>query len=137
MLACASLSCTGKHSSFWKPGLNYHVTLSGSGVLDKNKLGTDSEITAVVHLDSVARDSLYGSYQATRGDIGRLLVQSTSEPGEFVGRVRGDSVDLEFEPRVRDGSLRLSGTLQAALVNGRWVRGSHLRESGRFRIERQ
>jgi hypothetical protein len=69
-----------------------------------------------------------------RGDLSTLLTPSSFKPGEVVGKTAGDSSWFELEPRVNDGSLRLSGAMHNGALTGRWVRVSNLPAWGGFRL---
>jgi hypothetical protein len=126
-------------SSFWKAGSAYEITLQRSRRPDPAAESTAAmqDVAVLFHLDTIAADSLYGRYDVIGGRITELLVRTDSDPGEVVGAVRGDSVELVFEPRVRGGSLRLRWVARGPTAAGVWEKMSHLHDSGQFRIIRR
>lgn len=136
-LAWVTMSCASERRPFWESRSSYEITLdqpSDSALPTAESSAISQPVVLVFRLDSLVRDSLRGRYEVKQGNIRDVLVQDNSDPGEAIGIVSGDSIQLTFEPRVRDGSLRLDGVATGGNATGVWEKSSHLHGSGKFRI---
>lgn len=93
--------------------------------------------TVRVHVDSMARDSVFGSY--TPGNVhalGVMVGRATPGPQLFAGIVGDGRLSLTLSPDARDAGLVLEGTSAGDAGEGSWRIESGATK-GRFRISRR
>jgi hypothetical protein len=72
-------------------------------------------------VDSLARDSLYGTYDADFRHFGVMVGGVKEAPHRFAGHLVSDSLEIELAPDVADGGLHLRGRRQVDRgFAGRW-----------------
>ena len=82
------------------------------------KLLLDS-IDVTIQIDSIHRDSLYGTYQARLAALG-LMASPVDGSRNLAGRFESSSFEIELNPWVNDAGLWLRGRLAGALATGTW-----------------
>lgn len=97
---------------------------------------TDTSIVRV-HVDSIARDSVFGSY--TPGNLhalGVMVGRATPGPQLIAGTIGAGQLSLTLSPDARDAGLVLEGTSDGDAGEGNW-RVESGTTKGRFHISRR
>jgi hypothetical protein len=105
--------------------------------LQQAAVRTTDASTVRIHVDSMARDSVFGSY--TPGDLhalGVMVGRATPGPQLFAGNVGKGRLSLTLSPDARDAGLILEGTSAREAGEGSW-RVESGATKGRFQISRR
>lgn len=126
-------------SAFWEVNRSYlvelHATRRWPLPLEWQDFRPLSDsLRIVIRLDSMTRDSLFGSYDGNLRILGVRAGTSADTSRRVIGRIAGDSVHLTVEPAVRHGELWLTGVLVGEELRGQWVTNASPRIEGRFEI---
>ncbi len=90
-------------------------------------------LTAHMAVDSVRRDSVFGTYSADFLHLGIMAGRAGTTSQAFVGSARGSAVDLELSPDATDAGLRLTGKSTGNGAAGTWSVEAG-RAEGRFTL---
>jgi hypothetical protein len=90
--------------------------------------------TAVVlSVDSVRRDSVFGTYTANFRQIGVLAGRAGPGPQIFVGRQAESRISLRLTPDATDAGVLLEGVSSNGVLAGTWRTIGH-QAAGEFRL---
>ena len=112
LVALALCGCASRHDvdAFWRPGARYALTLRAGG---------DSTVALALAVDSVARDTAFGS--ASAGPVRPFPVAFRAIGGDqFVATRDRERWRLRLNPQVTDTGLLLSGELSHGRLRGAW-----------------
>ena len=128
-------SCSPKgQGAFWTGPGSYEVSLMGSGEQPlRDTTGKADTLVVLVHVDSIARDSLFGSYESDFRRVGLMVGRASPGPQYVVGRISGGASSLELTPDATDAGLLLEGKVAGRAMHGTWHTEAHGR-SGLFTL---
>lgn len=124
--ALAACRSSDQHD-FWAAPAEYILTLR---VTNRASLTPELErafaplvdtTTVLLKIDSVAEDSLHGSYVADFRHFGVAVGAVGPEPQLVAGEFKGDSLALVLTPNATDAGMILRGVFKGASVSGRWM----------------
>lgn len=129
----AMADCRGaERRDFWQAGREYVLEMR---VVNRPALTAElqqyfaplSDTSRVVlRLDSLIRDSVYGTYDANFRHLGVIIGAVGPAAQQFAGRASDDSIDIQLSPNAADAGLWVRGQWHGHSLTGRWAteRGS-------------
>lgn len=137
-LLLVAVACrTDNGGSLWSPGRRYDLALvvtKRSAMTPERQAATAplvDSLTVPMTVDSVRRDSVFGTYAVDFIHLGVMVGRAGPGPQVFAGRVAGSAVNLELSPDATDAGLHLTGRSTRTGVEGTWSIESE-RTEGRF-----
>ncbi len=127
-------------ATFWQNGQTYelamHVATRSPSLQAKRDSGTLKDtVFASLEVDSVAGDSIFGSYSADWRVLGVWLGAMPPSPQRFAGRVSGSEFGFNLAPHVVDAGAGFHGLVRGSEAHGSWgVDGGAV--SGEFQLTR-
>jgi hypothetical protein len=124
LLAIASCSVSSTER-FWQRGDVYDLTMRVTQRSPSLQAARDSGrlrdmIQVSLRVDSIAADSVFGSYQADWQPLGMWIGNTPPTPQRFAGRLTANELSITLSPAVIDASARLHGTLVDGSGHGTW-----------------
>jgi hypothetical protein len=124
---CLAAACqTSLKKDFWLAPGDYDVQLvvKKRGALTPELRQALSRLsdTALVHmrLDSVARDSIFGTYTGEIHTLGIMAGRVTPGPQAVAGSIRNGRFSLELSPDATDAGVILDGEVADGQAIGTW-----------------
>jgi hypothetical protein len=110
------------------PGI-YEVRLTGESASRPllNTAGQIDTVVVLVHVDSIAHDSIFGTYEAEFHRVGLMVGRASPGPQYVAGVIKGDSMHFELTPDATDAGLLLEGSSDGRGVRGTWHTEAHAR----------
>jgi len=100
---------------FWQAGRHYTIRMRVTNraplipELERAWAPLSDTTSVALRLDSLARDSLYGTYEAYFRHFGVMVGAIGDAPQRFAGHLVGDSLEIELTPNATDAGLHLRG----------------------------
>lgn len=142
VVSAAIAACArADRAAFWQNDQTYELTMRvatrSPSLQAKRDSGTVRDtVLASLHVDSVAGDSIFGSYSADWRMLGLWIGAMPPRPQRFAGRISGSEFGFSLAPHVMDAGAGFRGSVQGNEAHGSWgVDGGAV--SGEFRLTRK
>jgi hypothetical protein len=118
--------CAKQDNAFWQAGARYDVTLvvaerSASLQAKRDSLRLRDTIPITLEVDSLARDSVFGSYHADWTALGTWVGAASPSPQRFAGRSLGPRLTVVLSPNAIDAAATMTGKIDGGQATGTWV----------------
>ena len=129
----------GDGGGLWSQGRQYDLVLV---VTKRSPLTPERQaaiaplvdsLTARMAVDSVRRDSVFGTYTTDFTHLGVMVGRAGSGPHVFAGSAASSTVNLELSPDATDAGLHVTGQSTRSGAEGTWNVESG-RTEGRFTL---
>jgi hypothetical protein len=127
VVSLTTLSCVSENATpFWESSRTYEFALRVSEevrVLPERRpfVGEAADTTTIVlQVDSLVRDTLYGTYGAEFMRLGLMMEAIASNARLVRGYVGNDSLRLQLLPDAADTGLWLIGAVRQGQLEGEW-----------------